>query len=185
VRNRMKRRGALLGLLVLLCASSGSGCGYALAGRGSFLPEYIRSVGIPPLENRTTFFQVDQILTDKIRTEFIGRGKYRVTPDATGADAVLSGEITSIDVQPIGLTEQQLGTRYLFTFAMRARFTDSRTGDVLWFDDALTFRSEYDLSTRGNTALGGAEFLDQERSSVDRIATDVARTVVTAILEAF
>jgi hypothetical protein len=28
-------------------------------------------------------------------------------------------------------------------------------------------------------------FLSQERSSFDRIATDVARTVVTAIVEAF
>ena len=39
-----------------------------------------RSVGIPPLENRTTFFQVEQVLTEKIRTEFIGRGKYEVVP---------------------------------------------------------------------------------------------------------
>ncbi len=182
-RLRLTRCSALLGLLAMIGASSG--CGYALAGRGSFLPEYIRSVGIPPLENRTTFFQVDQILTDKIRTEFIGRGKYRVSADVAGADAVLSGEITAISVQPIGLNDQQLGSRYLFTFSMRARFTDARSGEVLWFDDALTFRSEYDLSTRGNIAIEGASFLDQERSSVDRIASDVARTVVTAILEAF
>ena len=47
------------------------------------------------------------------------------------------------------------------------------------------FRGEYDLATRGNTPIGGETFLDQERSSMDRIATDVARSVVTAILEAF
>jgi hypothetical protein len=88
-------------------------------------------------------------------------------------------------VQPIGFTEQQLASRYQFTLLMKVAFTDARTGQELWSNEALTFREEYELATRGNTAIGGAEFLDQERSAFDRIATDVARTVVTAILEAF
>ena len=45
-------------LIVIGGALLGSGCGYALAGRGSFLPEYIRVVGIPPIENRTAFLQI-------------------------------------------------------------------------------------------------------------------------------
>lgn len=172
-------------LLLVLVGFVTSGCGYALAGRGSFLPADIQIVGIPLLENDSTFFQVEQILTEKIRTEFIGRGKYRVVPDAPSADAVLSGAVTSISVQPVGFTDLQLASRYLFTLSMRVRFTDTRTNEVLWANDSLTFREEYELSTRGTTALEGASFLDQERSSFDRIAGDVARTVVTAILEAF
>jgi hypothetical protein len=168
--------------LVVVCLAS-SGCGYALAGRGSFLPATIRIVGIPQLENRTTF-QVEQVLTQKVRDEFIGRGKYSIRPEVSGADAVLSGEIIAFSAQPVGFTEQQLASRYLITITMRVRFTETRTGEVLWSDDALTFRSEYELSTRGNTALG-AEFVDQERSAIDRISNDVARAVVTAILEAF
>ena len=162
-----------------------SGCGYALAGRGSFLPDYIRIVGIPQLQNQSTFFQVEQVLTEKIRTEFIGRGKYTVIPEAAGADAVVSGAITSITVQPVGFTAQQLASRYLFTLTMRVQFTDARTAQVLWANESLTFREEYELTTRSNTALEGADFLNQERASFDRIASDVARTVVTAILEAF
>ena len=167
----------------LLCIA-GSGCGYALAGRGSFLPEYIRTVGIPQFENRTTF-QVEQPFTEKVRAEFIGRGKYTIRPDVVGADAVLIGEITAFSVQPVGFTEQQLASRYLFTIVMRVRFTDARTSEVLWSDDALTFRSEYELSTRGTTALEGATLIDQERGAIDRVGNDVARSVVTAILEAF
>jgi hypothetical protein len=169
----------------LLAACAVSGCGYALAGRGSFLPADIRTVGIPKLVNRTTFFQVEETITEKVRTEFIGRGKYAVTPEAVGADAVLTGEITSISVQPVGFTDQQLGSRYLFTLAMRVQFTDARTSEVLWSNEALVFREEYELATRSSTAVQGDTFLEQERSSVDRIATDVARSVVTAILEAF
>jgi hypothetical protein len=170
---------------VLVAALASSSCGYSLAGRGSFLPAYIQAVGIPLLVNRTTFFDVEQVLTEKVRSEFIGRGKYRIMSEAVGVDAVLSGEVTSISVQPVGFTDQQLASRYLFTLTMKAAFTDSRTNEVLWSNDSLTFREEYELSTRGNVALEGASFLDQERQAFDRIATDIARTVVTAILEAF
>ncbi len=169
---------------VLALASVSSGCGYALAGRGSFLPSYIRLVAIPQLENRTTFLQVEQILTEKVRNEFIGRGKYQVITEPVGADAVLSGTITGISVQPVGFNDLQLASRYLFTLTMSVRFTDARTNEVLWSNDALTFREEYDLGTTG-TAIEGATCLDQERTSFDRISTDLARTVVTAILEAF
>jgi hypothetical protein len=162
-----------------------SGCGYALAGRGSFLPSYIRTVGIPQLENRSTFFRLEQVLTEKIRAEFIGRGKYAVITETTGGDAVLTGEITGVSVQPVGFTEQQLASRYLFTLTMKVQFTDARTNEVLWSNDALLFREEYELQTRGTTAIEGASFVDQERSSLDRISNDIARTVVTAIVEAF
>ena len=171
--------------MVLVLAAVSNSCGYALAGRGSFLPDYIRIIGIPQLVNNTTFFQVEQVLTEKIRTEFIGRGNYTVIPDTTGADAVLSGNVTSLSVQPVGFTDQQLASRYLFTLTMNVAFTDTRTNMVLWSNDSVAFSSEYELQTRGNTAIEGAAFLDQERSSFDRIATDIARSVVTAIVEAF
>ena len=177
----MKRIAALIACVAVATA----GCGYSLAGRGSFLPDYIRTVGIPPLVNATPFFQVEQILTEKLRTEFIGRGRYSVVPDAAGADAVVTGTVTGISVQPVGFTENQLASRYQFTLTMNVTFTDTRTNEALWTNSALTFREEYDLTSRSTTALEGATFLSQERSSFDRIADDVARTVATAILEAF
>ena len=171
------------GLLLALVAHTG--CGYSLAGRGSFLPAYIKRIGIPQFVNSTAVFDLDRQVSERVRTEFIGRGKYGVSPEAAGADAVLTGEIISISVQPVGFTERQLASRYLFTLSMRVQFADARTSEVLWSNDALVFREEYELATRGTIALDGAAFLDQERSSVDRIAGDVARSVVTAILEAF
>ena len=172
-------------LMAAISVLAAPGCGYSLAGRGSFLPDYIRVVGIPPLVNNSTFFQVEQILTEKIRTEFIGRGRYTVVPNAEGADAVVTGAVTSITVQPVGFTEQQLASRYLFTVTMRVEFTDVRTTKVLWANQSLTFREEYEHTVRSNTALEGETFLTQERNSFDRISDDVARTVVTAIVEAF
>jgi hypothetical protein len=171
--------------LVALAGFGSSGCGYALAGQGAFLPADIATVGIPLLENTTTFFDVEQLITEKIRTEFIGRGRYQIVATNVGTDAVLSGTITTVSVTPVGFSDQQLASRYLFTVGMRIEFTDSRTSEVLWSNSALTYSDEYELSTDVAVAIGGGAFLDQERNAFDRIADDVARAVVTAILEAF
>jgi hypothetical protein len=179
----MRRLAAALTALVL--ALSGAGCGYALAGRGAFLPTDIQVVGIPPLVNRTTFFDVEQILTEKTRNEFIGRGKYRVVPEAAGADAVLNAEITSITLSPVGFTNVQLASRYRFVLTMKVDFVDVRAGGSLWTNDALSFSGEYDLTAQRGGTIESTSFVDQQRGSFDRIASDVARTVVTAILEAF
>jgi outer membrane lipopolysaccharide assembly protein LptE/RlpB len=40
-------------LLILLVVVTLPGCGYSLAGRGSFLPAYIKTVGVPQLMNRS------------------------------------------------------------------------------------------------------------------------------------
>ena len=172
-------------LVVCVWALAASGCGYALAGRGSFLPATIRTVGIPKLDNRTTFFQVEDMLTDKIRAEFIGRGKYAVSPDAAGADAVLTGMVLGISVTPVGFNEQQLASRYLFTLAMRVEFTEPRHGRSSGRTTPGLPRRVRAADPHRREHPTATSFLDQERSSIDRIATDVARTVVTAILEAF
>ncbi|HVG54953.1 MAG TPA: LPS assembly lipoprotein LptE [Vicinamibacterales bacterium] len=178
---------SILGLaLIVMLAIAAPGCGYALAGRGSFLPADIRIVGVPLLENRTTMPRLEQIITDKIRTAFINRGgRFTPVPTTSGADAVLSGTIIGLSREPVGVTNQQLASRYVFTVTMRVQFTDARNGQVLWSNESLVFREEYDLRSRNSNLLEGAVLLEQEGPAFDRLATDLARSVVSAILEAF
>lgn len=68
---------------------------------------------------------------------------------------------------------------------MRVQFADARTNEVLWSNETLTFREEVDLATRSNQPIEAAVFPEQEEPAFDRIATDLARTVVSPILEAF
>jgi hypothetical protein len=171
--------------LIVAAAVAVSNCGYALAGRGSFLPTDIKVVGIPLLENNTKYPRIEQTFTEKIRKEFIDRGKYQFVPTTSGADAVLSGAIMGFDNTPVGFTDQQLASRYAFTVTMRVQFTDARNNQVLWSNDALTFRGEYDLRTRGNTQVEATVLLEQEGPAIDRLANDLARSVVSSILEAF
>jgi len=87
--------------LCLLCVSA-AGCGYTLAGRGAFLPANIKAIGVPTFTNPTTVFNLETLLTQKVRGELIGRGKYQILPQDTGVDAVLIGDATSVSLAPVG-----------------------------------------------------------------------------------
>jgi hypothetical protein len=175
------RRG-LLCLFASLALGS-TGCGYSLAGRGSYLPTTIRIVAIPTFENGTAQQRIEQTLTEQVRNKFIGRGKYDVQNDEAGADAVLRGRIVGFTLQPAGLNQQQLTSRYLVTITLKVSFIDLKNPDMpLWSTDALTFRDEYDL---GSSNVNGGTLVDQSPNVVARIAEDAARTIVTAIFEAF
>jgi len=184
----MKNRqpAGLVAVAAAVAATFVAGCGYSLAGRGSFLPPEIKSIGIPPFINRTAIFNLETQLTQKVRTEFIGRGRYQILPEASGVDAVLTGEVSNISVQPASFTPQQLASRYIITMSARVELRDTKTNTVLWENPALLFRQEYDAPT---STTGGipdpAAFLGQDLNALDRITNEFARTIVSAILEAF
>jgi Lipopolysaccharide-assembly len=176
--------------IVLVAALTSPACGYALAGHGSFLPEYIKIIGIPAFGNLTSYFDIAQILTDKVRTEFIGRGHYQIVPETAGADGVLVGTVTGITIVPTAFSSQQQASRYTITVTANIELRDSRENKVLWSNPAVVVRDEIDAtSTTASTAPGGAldpsAFFNQETGAVQRVGDEFARSVVSAILEAF
>jgi hypothetical protein len=175
---------ALRVLCVLCISTAGSGCGYALAGRGSFLPDYIKTIGVPVFVNRTTIFNLETMMTQKVRSEFIGRGKYQILPQQTGVDALLVGEISSVSIVPASFSQQQIATRYALTMSARIELRDVRENKVLWENPSLLFRQEYD-ATGGRSVNDPTAFFQQDVNALERITTDFARTIVSAILEAF
>ncbi|MCM3880476.1 MAG: penicillin-binding protein activator LpoB [Vicinamibacterales bacterium] len=183
--SRRLRGVAVLGIAV--CAMASASCGYALAGQGNFLPDYIRVIGIPTLTNQTAYFDIAQIVTDKIRTEFIGRGKYKVAPESAGADAVLNGTITGISVIPTAFGAGQQASRYVITMTANIELRDVQKNVVLWSNPYVTVRDEYDAgsSTVTGSFVDPSAFFNQESNAVVRITDEFSRTVVSSILEAF
>jgi hypothetical protein len=180
------RRGFLLRVLGVLSGGAAlSSCGYALAGRGAFLPAYIQRIGIPTFVNRTTVFNLETLLTEKVRSEFIGRGKYQILPESTGVDALLTGEVIAVSLLPSSYTADNLASRYALTMIARIELRDMKENKVLWENPALMFRQEYE-ATGGQGVVGDpAAFFQQDTNALERISTEFARTIVSAILEAF
>jgi hypothetical protein len=178
-------------LLVWLAGATvtSNGCGYALAGRGNFLPDYIQVIGIPTFQNHSSFFQLAELVTDKIRTEFIGRGNYKITPEAVGADAVLIGAVTSVIIVPTNFSTEQQASRYTISVLANIELRETQKDTVLWSNPAIAVREEYDAtSALGNDPTGFVDpsaFFNQETNAIERIGNEFARTVVSAILEAF
>lgn len=172
-------------LLAVVPAAAAAGCGYTLAGRGSFLPGYIQSVGIPAFGNTTAYQTVEIVFTDKVRAEFQNRGRYTVVPSDSGVDGIVKGTITGIGASPVQFTDAQMARRYRFSIIVGVVFTDVRQQRTLWENPALNFSDEYELSNPSSIGLDASSFLGQERAAIDRMSSDFARTVVSAIMEAF
>lgn len=173
---------------VVACSMASASCGYALAGQGNFLPAYIRTIGIPSFTNQTAYFDIAQIVTDKVRTEFIGRGKYKVVPEAAGADAVLNGTITGISIVPTAFSAGQQASRYVITMTANIELRDAQKNTILWSNPSVAVREEYDAGSTTSAAdavIDPSSFFNQETSAVTRVTDEFSRTVVSSILEAF
>src|SRR5450759_4588548 len=165
---RMKMSAAVLALVVVLQ----DGCGYSLAGRGSFLPAYIPRIGVPLFLNNTAVFDLDRQITDKVRSEFIGRGRYTIVPDATGVDGLLTGTITAVTLTPVAFNTSQQATRYALTLTAQVEFKDMRTNKILWQNPSMQYREEFALNP--TNALDPTSFLGQDVNARERMANELA-----------
>lgn len=182
---RLSRRKFLQVMAAVPAAVALPACGYSLAGRGSFLPASIRTIGVPLFVNHTTVFDIERRITERVRSELIGRGRYTVLPDATGVDALLSGEILSIALTPAAFNEQQQATRYTLTLVAKIEFRDVKANKVLWSAAAMPYNEQYDVVTATAQAGDVNAFLGQDVNALERLSTEFARAVISAILEAF
>jgi outer membrane lipopolysaccharide assembly protein LptE/RlpB len=179
------KRSIALCLLSLAFVSALAGCGYSLAGRGSFLPSYIKIIGVPQFTNNTATFNLDQIVTAQVRQELQNRGGgFRVVPESTG-DAILSGTITGISLQPAQFDANQQATRYSVLVTASVEFKDTHTNKVIWANPSLQFREAYDLSSNTAATSDVNQFFGQNTTALTRLAQNFAKSVVTSILENF
>jgi len=183
-RQVVSRRALLRALPILAAGVGATSCGYALAGRGSFLPDYIKTLGIPMFGNNTPYQSVEQVFTQKVRLEFQSSRRYTVVPSDEGVDGIVRGEIQSIGLQPVSLNDAQLASRFRVTVVVKVKFDDVKNQKTLWENPALSFSDEYELASPG-TGQDVSAFVGNERVAMDRMSTDFARSVVSAILEAF
>lgn len=172
--------GALLALVVAL----GGGCGYALAGRGNTLPAHIKIIGVPGLANQSTTPGIDEFINREIREEMSGRGGIRVLPDENGADAVLSGAILTVTLQPSVVNEARLVTEVRLNVMANVEFKDKKDGKVIWSNARMQAQETYPIAATSDVG-DPAELFRRETNAMLRLAKAFARSIVTQIFESF
>jgi len=171
--------------LALLLAAVSQACGYALVGKGIIVDPSIKRIGVPLAKDATGHPGLDQKVTQKIVEELLKRGRFQVVQEATGVDALVECELLSFAIVPVGFSADPTdpgrteASRYAISLVARVRY--SKTGQVepIWASDAFSARDESNVGNDPNT------FFDRDEQVQERLATDFARRLVSAMLEAF
>jgi hypothetical protein len=164
-------------LLFIICLTFFQ-CGYHLRGTGSSLPPHIKVLNVPMFANRTTRFELDLKLTQKVIDEMVARGKVEITDQTDAADAVLVGEILRFQAMPIGFGENAAADRYNISIVAKVVLRDTVQKKVIFSNPSFVYQGEYEVPE-------GVDFESVETEAIDEIAVKFARSLVVAILEGF
>lgn len=171
----MSKKTALIAAVAIFLLS---GCGYHTAGKATRIPANIRNIAIPAFANQTQTFAIEQKVTAAVVREFISRTKFHVTRDVgPDDDAVLRGTVISTQLSPLTYDANTgRASSGLVTVNLKVALTDKQ-GKVLFEDPNYVFREQYQISREISS------FFREESPALDRLSRDVARTLVTDILE--
>jgi hypothetical protein len=157
-----------------------SSCGYHVAGRADILPKNVKTIAIPAFGNITSRYRVANLLAGAITREFISRTRFRIVAEPDQADAVLSGSVINFYSYPITLdpaTARASGVEVIVQMQISLR--DRATNAVLLDRPRMEFRQLYEIS------IDPKAYFDESDVAMDRLSRDVARSVVSAVLENF
>jgi hypothetical protein len=165
--------------VIPLIAIALTGCGYHVAGTVDALPKTIHSIAIPTVRNATTQYKVTDLLGQSIGREFISRTRYKVVVDAEDGDAVLTCNVVNFVTFPTVIdptTNRATGIQAILTLNVILR---DKAGTVLFNRPNFEVRERYEIS------IDPKNYFDESEAAMQRLAQDVARSVVSAVLEKF
>jgi outer membrane lipopolysaccharide assembly protein LptE/RlpB len=175
-----RRRPSILLLVIFGVAVLTVGCGYQVAGKAAHLPSEWKTIAVPAFTNDTTRYRVEQRVTEAVIREFISRTKYRITQNPDSADAVLHGEVLSIDASPVlfnGTTGEV--TTMLVTLTVKVQLVDNQTQKVVFKNDNMVFRNQYQISSDVKS------FFEEQDPALERMSRDFAAQIVANVTENF
>ncbi len=162
-----------------LLAAILTSCGYHLAGTTNLLPKTIQTIAIPAFSNGTTVYKLTDDLSQAMTREFISRTKYTITADPSTADATLRGWVNQVFnfptvYDPVNFRASDVEVHV----NLRIQLVD-KSGKVLFDRPGMEVRERYEVSVDPIT------YFDESEFAMRRLSVDVAKTVVSAILENF
>ncbi len=170
---RMER----LSLCLILALAAGA-CGYRVASHNRIQRPF-HTLLVKPLENQTTSYEIEQILTRSLVSEFVKRTDYSIVEDESRADAVLEGSVTRVTVSPVTFARSAFASTFLVTVYAAVRLKDEKSGKVLFSNNRYIFREQYIVN------VDVKNFFSEMNPALHRIADDFAASVVGSIVDGF
>jgi len=165
--------------LIAALAALAGGCGYHVSGHADKMPKNVKIIAIPAFGNATTRQRMAERLPAALTREFLTRTRYEVVADPRDADAVLTGSVLKYDAYPV-MFDQATGRASAVQVNVRMEITlRDRSGATLYSRPGFEFHERYEISVDPTT------YFEESDAATDRLSRDVARTVVSAVLENF
>jgi len=156
-------------------------CGYHVAGKADLVPKDVHTIAVTPFTNGTVRYKLTDSLPQAIGREFITRTHYQIISDPSDADAVLRGSIIKFVAFPT-LFDQATGrtSGLQVNVTMQVTLTDRTTGKVIFTRPRFEAHERYEVAVTNTN-----QYFDESGAALQRLSQDVARDVVSAILENF
>ena len=163
-------------LLLLLTVS----CGYRFSGTSDALPKTVRTVSVPAFTNLTTRYKLTDQLPEVIAREFITRTRYRVVSNPDTADAVLRGTVINYSFYPTIYDPATFRAAFAeLHVTLSVTLTERTTGKVLFSRPNFDVRETYQISP------DQSQYFEESDPALRRAGQQVARSIVSAVLENF
>src|SRR5215471_7060198 len=151
---------------------------YKPAGRGDGLPKHIKTLAIPPFQNPSLRYKVEQRFTAAVIDEAIHRSRsLKIVSSPAGAD--MNGMIKYFGFRPVLIDDQGRARLFEITITVEVTVRDQTTNKVLFNNPNYVFRGEYEISGDPKT------YFNEEGAATDRLARDFAKSVIATVLEGF
>jgi hypothetical protein len=158
-----------------------TGCGYRVSGHADALPSHVRTIAVPAFHNITTRYKLSDRLSGAITREFITRTRYQVVPNEGEADAVLRGSVLNFLSFPNVVDDQVTGraTGVQVMVYLQLSLVERQSGKVLYSRPNMEVRQRYEIAIDQNA------YFEESDIALERLSRDVARAVVSGVIEAF
>lgn len=167
--------------LAIACLGIAS-CGYHVVGTtNALVPKDVHTIAIPAFSNGTVRYKLTDLLPEAIGREFITRTHYKLVDNPDQADAILKGTVITYIAYPT-LIDQSTGrtSGLQVNVTLQVSLVERSTGKIIYTRPNFEAHQRYELSTTSN-----AQYFDESNSSLQRLSRDVARDLVSSILENF
>jgi len=155
-------------------------CGYHTGARADLVPKSVQTISIPAFGTLTMRYKLVDVLPAEIGREFTERTRFRIVNNPAEADAVLNGTIANAYAYPLVFDPTSgKATTVQAVVSANITLTERATGRVLFSRPNLTYRQNYDI------AVDPHQFFDESGPAFDRLGRDLARDIVSAVVENF
>jgi outer membrane lipopolysaccharide assembly protein LptE/RlpB len=130
-------------LVCIICLLTVS-CGYRFSG-GGVLPGAVKKISVTILKNKTAETGMENTFTNDLINEFT-RSSSAVVTKEDEADAVISGVITSVNIQSISHSGSHTSLERRATALVSIKLAD-KNGDILWYRNGISENETYNVTS--------------------------------------